>query len=165
MKIRSLYLVNLADIIKKVEKSVLQFSVETGIDVVNDLTNLFISRVFLEMSEIYKMQHDAFVAFYIDQKIKLHLLDCEGFILYKRFFRIMELEVKFPVIIANIDYEKFAEMMKGNCPEYDEVVANHRSFVELFPKLKKVITRAKYHRLSKEVVEDIQNRCKMMLSL
>ena len=47
MKIRSLYLVNLADIIKKVEKSVLQFSVETGIDVVNDLTNLFISRVFL----------------------------------------------------------------------------------------------------------------------
>jgi hypothetical protein len=56
-------------------------------------------------------------------------------------------------------------MMKGNCPQYDEVIANHRSFAELFPKLKKVITRAKYHRLSKEVVEDLENRCKMMLSL
>ena len=66
MKIKSLYLVNLVDIIKKVEKSILEFSSETGIDVVSDLTNLFISRVFLEMSEIYKMQHDAFVAFYID---------------------------------------------------------------------------------------------------
>ena len=114
MKIRSLYLVNLADIIKRVENGVVDFMSETGITVENDLTNLFISRVFLEMSEIYKMQHDAFVAFYIDQKIKLHLLDCEGIIKYKRFFRIMELEVKFPVICANIDYEKFAEMMKGN---------------------------------------------------
>lgn len=165
MKVRSLYLVNLEDIIKKVEQSVLQFSLETGIDVVNDLTNLFISRVFLEMSEVYKNQHDAFVSFYIDQKIKLHLLDCEGFINYKRFFRIMELEVKFPVIIANIEYEKFTEMMKGNCPQYDEVIASHRSFAELFPKLQKVILRAKYNRLSKEIVEDLQNRCKMMLSL
>jgi hypothetical protein len=165
MKVRSLYLVNLAEIIQKVEKSVLQFSIETGIELVTDLTNLFISRVFLEMSEVYKHQHEAFVSFYLDQKIKLHLLDCEGFIKYQRFFRIMELEVKFPVIIANIEYEKFAEMMKRECPEYDEVVANHRSFVELFPKLKKVILRAKYNRLNKEVVEDIQNRCKMMLSL
>lgn len=165
MKVRSLYLVNLAEIIQKVEKSVLQFSIETGIDLVSDLTNLFISRVFLEMSEIYKYQHDAFVSFYLDQKIKLHLLDCEGFIKYKRFFRIMEMEVKFPVIIANIEYEKFADMMKGNCPQYDEVIVNHRSFVELFPKLKKVILRAKYNRLNKEIVEDLQNRCKMMLSL
>ena len=165
MKIRSLYLVNLADIIKKVENGVVDFMSETGITVENDLTNLFISRVFLEMSEIYKIQHDAFVAFYIDQKIKLHLLDCEGIIKYKRFFRIMELEIKFPVICANIDYEKFAEMMKGNCPQYDEIIANHRSFVELFPKLQKVIKRAKYYRLNKEVVEDLQNRCKMMLSL
>jgi hypothetical protein len=165
MKVRSLYLVNLAEIIQKVEKSVLQFSIDTGIELVSDLTNLFISRVFLEMSEVYKHQHDAFVSFYLDQKIKLHLLDCEGFIKYQRFFRIMELEVKFPVIIANIEYEKFAEMMKRECPEYDEVVANHRSFVELFPKLKKVILRAKYNRLNKEVVEDLQNRCKMMLSL
>ena len=165
MKVRSLYLVNLAEIIQKVEKSVLQFSIDTGIELVSDLTNLFISRVFLEMSEIYKHQHDAFVSFYLDQKIKLHLLDCEGFINYQRFFRIMEMEVKFPVIIANIEYEKFAEMMKRECPEYDEVVANHRSFVELFPKLQKVILRAKYNRLNKEIVEDLQNRCKMMLSL
>jgi hypothetical protein len=55
--------------------------------------------------------------------------------------------------------------MKGNCPQYDEVIANHRSFAELFPKLKKVIKRAKYHRLGKEVVEDLENRCKMLLSL
>ena len=165
MKVRSLYLVNLAEFIQKVEKSVLQFSIDTGIELVSDLTNLFISRVFLEMSEIYKHQHDAFVSFYLDQKIKLHLLDCEGFIKYQRFFRIMEMEVKFPVIIANIEYEKFAEMMKRECPEYDEVVANHRSFVELFPKLQKVILRAKYNRLNKEIVEDLQNRCKMMLSL
>lgn len=165
MKVRSLYLVNLVDIIHKVEQSVLQFSLETGIELVSDLTNLFISRVFLEMSEIYKTQHDAFVSFYIDQKIKLHLLDCEGFINYKRFFRIMEMEVKFPVIVANIEFDKFAEMMKENCPQYDEIIGNHRSFVELFPKLKKVILRAKYNRLNKEIVEDLQNRCKMMLSL
>ena len=165
MKVRSLYLVNLQEIIKKVEKSVLQFSIETGIELVNDLTNLFISRVFLEMSGVYEKQHDAFVSFYIDQKIKLHLLDCEGFINYKRFFRIMELEVKFPVIVANIEYEKFVEMMKGNCPEYDEIVSNHRSFAELFPKLQKVILRAKFHRLSKEVIDDLQNRCKMLMSL
>ena len=77
----------------------------------------------------------------------------------------MEMEVKFPVIVANIEFDKFAEMMKENCPQYDEIIGNHRSFVELFPKLKKVILRAKYNRLNKEIVEDLQNRCKMMLSL
>ena len=144
MKVRSLYLVNLADIIQKVEKSVLQFSIETGIELVSDLTNLFISRVFLEMSEIYKNQHDAFVSFYLDQKIKLHLLDCEGFIKYQRFFRIMELEVKFPVIIANIEYEKFAEMMKTECPEF--VLWNVGRYVRYaaFAGIGKVETVARY---------------------
>ena len=53
MKIKSLYLVNLVDIIKKVEKSVLEFSVETGIDVVNDLTNLLTPVIkYLEHLEI-----------------------------------------------------------------------------------------------------------------
>lgn len=165
MKIRSLYLVNLADIIQRVEKGVLQFMAETGIDLVNDLTNLFISRVFLEMAEIYKTQHEAFVAFYLDDDKRLYLLDCEGIVNYKRFFRIMEKEVKFPVIMANLPYEWFANMMKKDCPEYDEVIANHRSFAELFPKLKKVIERMKFYRLGKEVVENLQNRCIMLLSL
>lgn len=165
MKVRSLFIVDLSEIIKRVEKGIVDFMVETKIDVVNDLTNLFISRVFLEMSEVYKEQHEAFVVFYLDIGIKEHLLDCDGVILYKRFFRIMEKEVKFPVIFANLPFDKFANMMKTECPEYDEVVANHRSFVELFPKLSKVILRAKYHRLKGEVIENVQNKCKMMLSL
>ena len=165
MKVRSLFIVDLSEIIKRVEKGIVDFMVETKIDVVNDLTNLFISRVFLEMSEVYKEQHEAFVVFYLDSGIKEHLLDCDGVILYKRFFRIMEKEVKFPVIFANLPCDKFANMMKTECPEYDEVVANHRSFVELFPKLSKVILRAKYHRLKGEVIENVQNKCKMMLSL
>lgn len=54
MKVRSLFIVNLSEIIKSVEKGVVDFMVKTQINVVNDLTNLFISRVFLEMSEVYK---------------------------------------------------------------------------------------------------------------
>lgn len=165
MKVRSLFIVDLAKIIREVESSVVQFMTETGITVMNDLTNLFISRVFLKMAEIYKNQHEAFVVFYLDSDIKEHLLDCEGIILYKRFFRIMEKEVKFPTVIGNLKYELFANMMKTECPEYDEVVANHRSFVELFPKLKIVIERLKFYRLKGEVVDDIKNKCKMMLSL
>lgn len=165
MKVRSLFIVDLAKIIREVESFVVQFMSETGITLMNDLTNLFISRVFLKMAEIYKNQHEAFVVFYLDSDIKEHLLDCEGIILYKRFFRIMEKEVKFPTVIGNLKYELFANMMKTECPEYDEVVANHRSFVELFPKLSKVILRAKYYRLKGEVIDDVQNKCKMMLSL
>lgn len=165
MKVRSLFIVDLSEIIKRVEKGIVDFMVETKIDVVNDLTNLFISRVFLEMSEVYKEQHEAFVVFYLDSEIKEHLLDCEGVILYKRFFRIMEKEVKFPSVIGNLKYELFSNMMKTECPEYDEVVANHKSFAELFPKLKVVIERLKFYRLKGEVVDDIKNKCKMMLSL
>jgi hypothetical protein len=76
MKVRSLFIVNLADVIKEVEQGILCFIAETGIDVVNDITNLFISRVFLAMLEIYKTQHEAFVCFYLDQEIKEHLLEC-----------------------------------------------------------------------------------------
>ena len=138
---------------------------DTGITLMNDLTNLFISRVFLKMSDTYKSQHEAFVVFYLDSDIKEHLLDCDGIIKYSRFFRIMEKEIKFPVIIGNLRYELFANMMKSECPQYDEVVANHRSFAEIFPKLKVVIDRLKFHRLKGEVVDDLQNKCKMLLSL
>lgn len=138
---------------------------DTGITLMNDLTNLFISRVFLKMSDTYKSQHEAFVVFYLDSDIKEHLLDCDGIIKYSRFFRIMEKEIKFPVIIGNLRYELFANMMKSECPQYDEVVANHRSFAEIFPKLKAVIDRLKFHRLKGEVVDDLQNKCKMLLSL
>lgn len=138
---------------------------DTGITLMNDLTNLFISRVFLKMSDTYKSQHEAFVVFYLDADIKEHLLDCDGIIKYSRFFRIMEKEIKFPVIIGNLRYELFANMMKSECPQYDEVVANHRSFAEIFPKLKTVIDRLKFHRLKGEVVDDLQNKCKMLLSL
>lgn len=138
---------------------------DTGITLMNDLTNLFISRVFLKMSDTYKSQHEAFVVFYLDSDIKEHLLDCDGIIKYSRFFRIMEKEIKFPVIIGNLKYELFANMMKSECPQYDEVVANHRSFAEIFPKLKTVIDRLKFHRLKGEVVDDLQNKCKMLLSL
>ena len=138
---------------------------DTGITLMNDLTNLFISRVFLKMSDTYKSQHEAFVVFYLDSDIKEHLLDCDGIIKYSRFFRIMEKEIKFPVIIGNLKYELFANMMKSECPQYDEVVANHRSFAEIFPKLKVVIDRLKFHRLKGEVVDDLQNKCKMLLSL
>lgn len=165
MKIRSLFIVDLATIIREVQKSVLTFMSDTGITLMNDLTNLFISRVFLKMSDTYKSQHEAFVVFYLDSDIKEHLLDCDGIIKYSRFFRIMEKEIKFPVIIGNLRYELFANMMKSECPQYDEVVANHRSFAEIFPKLKVVIDRLKFHRLKGEVVDDLQNKCKMLLSL
>ena len=89
---------------------------DTGITLMNDLTNLFISRVFLKMSDTYKSQHEAFVVFYLDSDIKEHLLDCDGIIKYSRFFRIMEKEIKFPVIIGNLRYELFANMMKSECP-------------------------------------------------
>lgn len=165
MKVRSLFIVDLAEIIREVESSVVQFMSDRGITVMNDLTNLFISRVFLKMAETYKVQHEAFVVFYLDSDIKEHLLGCEGVIIYERFFRIMEKEIKFPTVIGNLKYELFANMMRTECPEYDEVVANHRSFVELFPKLKVVIERLKFYRLKGEVVDDIKNKCKMMLSL
>ena len=165
MKVRCLYLVNLEEIIRTVEKSVIKFMNETGIDLVNDLTNLFISRVFLEMSEVYRNQHEAFVSFFINSDMKVKLLDCDGYIKYKRFFKIMEKEVKFPIITANISYSSFCKMMKEECPEYDEVVANHRSFSEIFSSLVKVIKRAKFHRLGKEVVEDLTKRCELLMSL
>lgn len=165
MKIRSLFIVDLSNIIREVQKSVLAFMSDTGITLMNDLTNLFISRVFLKMSDTYKSQHEAFVVFYLDADIKEHLLDCDGIIKYSRFFRIMEKEIKFPIVIGNLKYELFANMMKSECPQYDEVVANHRSFAEIFPKLKVVIDRLKFYRLKGEVVDDLQNKCKMLLSL
>ena len=62
-------------------------------------------------------------------------------------------------------YNLFSEMLKTECPEYDEIISNHRSFAELFPSLKKVIERAKFYRLKGEIIDNIKNTCKMLLSL
>ena len=64
MRFRSIYIVDLNQFIEAINKDVLLFSLEYDITNVNDLTNLFISRIILKMIEVQKNISNLFVFYY-----------------------------------------------------------------------------------------------------
>lgn len=164
MKVKAIYLVDLSAIIREVNPTVLRFSVKYGVDSVSDLTNLFVSRVIVKMTDVYKEVHSAFVVFYISREHEEELRAARDLINYRRFFTMLK-KVRFPMISSNLPYSLFAEALKGNSPEYDEAVQNHHSFAELAPRLSAYVRKMKFHKIDDELIADEREMMARLTSL
>ena len=98
MRIRSIYIVDLNQFIEAINKDVLLFSLDYDVTNVNDLTNLFISRIILKMIEVQKNISNLFVFYYINLNYKEKLIKEGTLIKYKKFFNLIEKKVKFSLI-------------------------------------------------------------------
>lgn len=165
MIVRSLYVVNLVELIMEVNKSVLDFRNEYGIVSVNDLTNLFISRMLMKMVNVYKEMHEAFIVFYLSTTDKAKLLSSKDVVNYKKFLTIIGKKIHFPLYHSSLTYEQYVKMLFTNCPEYEEIMTSHKSFAECLPAFAKIVHNFKYHKINKEVVKDLKALSKCICSL
>lgn len=165
MYVRSLFLVDLVSIIKRVNKSVLDFMVEYGVKSISDLTNLFISRVIGEMASVYKEVHNALIVFYIRDSERKELLGMRDVINYKKFFTMMEKRMKFPFTTGGLEYQSYCRMLEGDCPEYEELTQGHRSFAEVLPSVIETVRRLKYHKVNRDLIKNEKNLFLCLTSL
>lgn len=166
MRVRGLYVVDLAEIIREVNMGVLHFRDEYGITSISDLTNLFSSRMILRMSEVYGSVHEGLIVFYLNRKDREALKAARDFINYGKFLTLVEKKIAIPLFCGNLPYKSFLGMLeKRNCPEYEEMVAIHKSFAEFFPRLAEQARKLRYHQINREMVNDTKNLLKKLTSL
>ena len=99
MKIRSLILFDLKDIIIHSNSKVLEFINLYNIKNKTDISNLFVFNALLKILEIYKNNKNGLIVFYISQN-DFNQLHEKSEINYSKFIKIITKTVNFPIIIV-----------------------------------------------------------------
>lgn len=165
VKVKSITLINLFSIIEAISKDVLLFSIEYEIKNINDLTNLFISRTILKITENYKNITNSFIFFHISSKNYEKLIEKDDFIKYKKFFNLIRKKIGFPLVISYKEYDDFVEDMKTDDMICEEIMMGYKSFSEFFPKLYEIIRKYRYKKADNEIIKEIKNLVKMLSSI
>ena len=165
MRIRSIYIVDLNQFIEAINKDVLLFSLDYDVTNVNDLTNLFISRIILKMIEVQKNISNLFVFYYINLNYKEKLIKEGTLIKYKKFFNLIEKKVKFSLIKENLIFKDFIEKLEKNDSLYDEFLLNYHSFSEILPTLIDTVKKYRYKKIDNEIIKEVKNLIKLISSI
>lgn len=165
MEIKSLFFIDLSLIIGAVNKSVLLFSLEYDIKNVNDLTNLFISRVLLSIVEKYKENKSKFIFFFISDSEKEKLLLNKDFINYKKFFNLIYKKIGFPLLSNEKSFNEYCEEIKENELMYEELISKYVSFSEIFPKFVNVVRKYRYKKIDNDIIKEIKNLINLLSSI
>lgn len=163
MRIRSLILFDLKDIIIHSNSKVLEFINLYNIKNKTDISNLFVFNALLKILEIYKSNKNGLIVFYISQN-DFNQLHEKSEINYSKFIKIITKTVNFPIIISNIGFSYFCSLMATNCPEYDEIIENYVFLSAIFDDLVKVIKKLKFYKIENDFILDLKNRLKLITS-
>lgn len=167
MRVKSIILFDLSDIIKDVNREVLKYNIEYGLSSKRDLTNLFLSAVFIRMVECYLKDKTKFTTFFISKQHREEMMNTDKSCLinYKKFLKLVDKTFDFPLIESNLEYKFFVELLKGDAPEYDEIIQNHRSFAEIMPKMYEIVSKLKFSKLCQTLLGDNKNLFQLLQTL
>ena len=165
VKVKSITLINLFSIIEAISKDVLLFSINFDIKNVNDLTNLFISRTILKITENYKNISNSFLFFHISKENYEKLLENKDCINFKKFFNLIHKKIGFPLIISQKNSEEYVEEMCSDDMICEEMMMGYKNFSEIFPKLCDTIKKYRYKKADNEIIKEIKNLIKMLSSI
>lgn len=139
-------------------KEIMVFAFDYNIFQKRTLTNLFVSRVLNKMLACYKKSMGRFTVFYLNEDNRSELDNIEKPIAdYKRLFNLIDKTLKFPKFETSLSYEDTVKMLNNDCPQYDEIVHNHRSFAEVYPKLYNIVKKYDFSKIDREVINDNAN--------
>lgn len=164
-KIKSFTIIDLNEIIEAIFKDVLLFSVEYEIKNVNDLTNLFISRSIIKISEYYKEISNSFICFHLSNEKYEMMVKNKSYVNFKKFFNLLKKKIGFPLIISDLSYEDFISDLQKDDMSCEEMLMNYKSFSEIFPKLYEVIRKYRYKKADNKVIKEVKNLIKMFSSI
>lgn len=161
MRIRSLILFDLKNVIICSNKKVLEFIALYNITNKTDINNLFIYYSLSNIIELYKNNKNGLIVFYLSQE-DFDTLHEKNDINYSRFIKIITKQIKFPIIISSLKFSYFCSLMATNCPEYDEIVENYVFISSIFDDIVKVVKNLKFYKIERNIVNDIKERFKII---
>ena len=161
MRIRSLILFDLKNVIIYSNKKVLEFIALYNITNKTDINNLFIYYSLSNIIELYKNNKNGLIVFYLSQE-DFDVLHEKNDINYSRFIKIITKQIKFPIIISSLKFSYFCSLMATNCPEYDEIVENYVFISSIFDDIVKVVKNLKFYKIERNIVNDIKERFKII---
>lgn len=161
MRIRSLILFDLKNVIIYSNKKVLEFIALYNITNKTDINNLFIYYSLSNIIELYKNNKNGLIVFYLSQE-DFDILHEKNDINYSRFIKIITKQIKFPIIISSLKFSYFCSLMATNCPEYDEIVENYVFISSIFDDIVKVVKNLKFYKIERNIVNDIKERFKII---
>lgn len=163
MRIRSLILFDLKDIIIHSNSKILEFVNLYNIKNKTDINNLFVFFSLSEILETYKNNKNGLIVFYFSQD-DFNKLQESTEINYSKFLKIIMKKIKFPIIISSLSFSYFCSMMATNCPEYDEIIEEYTFLPSIFDNIIKVIKKLKFYKLEKDLIYNIKERIKLLTS-
>lgn len=161
MRIRSLILFDLENIVIHSNKKVLEFITLYNITNKTDINNLFTFYSLLEILEIYKNNKNGLIVFYLSQDA-FNSLQEDTEIKYSKFLKIITKKIKFPIIISTLGFSYFCSLMATNCPEYDEIVEEYTFLPSIFDDIVKVVKKLKFYKIEKDLVHNLKERIKLI---
>lgn len=161
MRIKSLILFDLKNVIIHSNKQTLEFITLYSITNKTDINNLFVYNALLNILEIYKNNKNGLVTFYLFQNDFNELLESTE-INYNKFIKIITKRIDFPIIISKFSFEFFCKRLQTDCPEYDEIIDNYKFLSTIFDDIIKLIKKLKFYKIEDELVNNLKERFKLI---
>lgn len=164
MKVKSIYFINLEEIIYKSNQKCIKFIAEFNTNNKKDLTNLFLHYFIYHILEIHSNNKNLLIILYMNQDIMNNLIINNDLINYKKFIRLITKTIKFPLVISTIDYITFFNLLNSDCAEYDEIVNNYIFLTDLFPKLVKYVKSLNFTKIENDFIIDLKRKMQTLIT-
>lgn len=161
MRVRSLILFDLKNIIIHSNKKVLEFISLYNISNKTDINNLFVFFALSEILETYRNNKNGLIVFYLEQE-DYNALQENTEINYSKFVKIITKKIKFPIIISSLGFSYFCSLMASDCPQYDEIVDSYVFLPTIFDDIVKLVKKLKFYKIEKDLVTNLKERFKLI---
>lgn len=162
--VKSIVLFNLDEIVSANAKKLLDFIFQYNIDNKQDIYSLFVFFNLSDILDVYK-NNKGIIVFYLSTKCHNWLLEEEGIVRgmdFKKFIKLITKRIRFPIIISNLSFLAFENMLKEDSPEYDELIAGYQFISSLFDDIVRVIKQLRFYRLENQLLSSVKEQIKLI---
>lgn len=164
VSIKSISLFNIDDIITNNAKKLIEFLHQYKITNKQDIYSLFVYYNLCDILDTYR-NNEGIIVFYMSTKCQNWIMEDEGIVRdmnFAKFIKLITKRIRFPIIISNLSFNGFKQMLSDNSPEYDEIIADYQFLGTLYDDIVDVIKKLKFYALEDELLKSVKEQIKLI---
>lgn len=164
--VKSINLFNLDELIAENAKKLIEFIFQYHIENKQDIYSLFCYYNLKDILDIYK-NNEGLIVFYLSTKCHNWINEDEGIVRgmdFSKFSRLITKRIQFPIIISNLSFNGFKQLLSDDSPEYDELINDYQFISSYFDDIVRVIKNLRFYSLENELLGDIKSQIKLLAS-
>lgn len=164
VSIKSIILFNLDDIISASAKELIEFLFRYEVTNKQDIYSLFVYYNLSAILDVYK-NNEGMIVFYLSTKCHNWLCEGDGIVRdmdFRKFIKLITKRIQFPIIISNLSFKGFEQMLSDNSPEYDELIADYQFISTYFDDIVSIIKKLKFYSIENELLKNMKEQIKLV---